>query len=80
MMRERVGRAGCEALVLTTNTQIFGNREWSKRTRATESLPTLASALDAALGLLGANSPKALDRQFLVPTSHLPGGSKLDTF
>jgi (S)-mandelate dehydrogenase len=46
---ERVDRAGCEALVLTTNTQIFGNREWDKRTRATQSLPTLSSALDAAL-------------------------------
>lgn len=46
---ERVDRAGCEALVLTTNTQIFGNREWNKRTRATSSLPTLSSALDAAL-------------------------------
>jgi (S)-mandelate dehydrogenase len=46
---ERVDRAGCEALVLTTNAQIFGNREWSKRTRATESLPSLPTALDAAL-------------------------------
>ncbi len=46
---ERVDRAGCEALVLTTNTQIFGNREWSKRTRATQSLPTLPAALEAAL-------------------------------
>jgi len=46
---ERVDRAGCEALVLTTNTQIFGNREWDERTRATKSLPTLSSALDAAL-------------------------------
>jgi (S)-mandelate dehydrogenase len=46
---ERVDRAGCEALVLTTNAQIFGNREWDKRTRATKSLPTASSALDAAL-------------------------------
>ena len=46
---ERVDRAGCEALVLTTNTQIFGNREWDKRTRATSSLPTPPTALDAAL-------------------------------
>lgn len=46
---ERVDRAGCEALVLTTNAQIFGNREWSKRTRATQSLPTLPAAIDAAL-------------------------------
>jgi (S)-mandelate dehydrogenase len=48
---DRVDRAGCEALVLTTNAQIFGNREWSKRTRATQSLPTPSSALDAALHL-----------------------------
>lgn len=46
---QRVDRAGCEALVLTTNTQIFGNREWSKRTRATQSLPTVPAAFDAAL-------------------------------
>ena len=46
---ERVDRAGCEALVLTTNTQIFGNREWDKRTRATESVPTASSLLNAAL-------------------------------
>ena len=46
---ERVERAGCEALVLTTNAQIFGNREWDRRTRATQSLPTPSSLLDAAL-------------------------------
>jgi (S)-mandelate dehydrogenase len=46
---ERVDRAGCEALVLTTNTQIFGNREWSRRAQATTSLPTPSSALDAAM-------------------------------
>ena len=45
---ERVDRAGCEALVLTTNTQIFGNREWDKRTRATRSMPTPSSMLNAA--------------------------------
>jgi len=44
---DRVDRAGCEALVLTTNTQIFGNREWDKRTRATTTLPTVPTALDA---------------------------------
>jgi len=46
---ERVDRAGCEALVLTTNTQIFGNREWSKRTRLTQSLPTPPALANAAL-------------------------------
>lgn len=46
---DRADRAGCEALVLTTNTQIFGNREWQKRTQAGDSRLSLPSALDAAL-------------------------------
>jgi (S)-mandelate dehydrogenase len=45
----RADAAGCEALVLTTNAQIFGNREWSSRTMATRSRPSLASTVDAAL-------------------------------
>ena len=45
----RADAAGCEALVLTTNAQIFGNREWSARTRATRSWPSLRTALNAAL-------------------------------
>jgi (S)-mandelate dehydrogenase len=45
----RADAAGCEALVLTTNAQIFGNREWSTRTQATKTRPTLATAFDAAL-------------------------------
>lgn len=45
----RADAAGCEALVLTTNSQIFGNREWDSRTRATRSRPSLASVIDAAL-------------------------------
>ncbi|WP_297695955.1 alpha-hydroxy acid oxidase [Phenylobacterium sp.] len=44
----RADRAGCEALVLTTNTQIFGNREWERRNEATPSLLTISSVLDAA--------------------------------
>ncbi|HWE99938.1 MAG TPA: alpha-hydroxy acid oxidase [Caulobacteraceae bacterium] len=44
----RADRAGCEALVLTTNAQIFGDREWSQRTRANKSRPTVPTALDAA--------------------------------
>ena len=42
----RVAAAGCEALVLTTNAQIFGNREWSARTRATASRPSLPTLLE----------------------------------
>jgi (S)-mandelate dehydrogenase len=45
----RVDAAGCEALLLTTNAQIFGNREWSARTRATQTRLSLATAIDAAL-------------------------------
>jgi (S)-mandelate dehydrogenase len=45
----RVDAAGCEALLLTTNAQIFGNREWSSRTRATRTRPTMPTALDALL-------------------------------
>jgi (S)-mandelate dehydrogenase len=45
----RADAAGCEALVLTTNAQIFGDREWSARTRAGRTRPTAATLLDAAL-------------------------------
>jgi (S)-mandelate dehydrogenase len=45
----RAEAAGCEALVLTTNAQIFGNREWSKRTRAARTRPSVSTLLDAAL-------------------------------
>jgi (S)-mandelate dehydrogenase len=45
----RVEAAGCEALVLTTNAQIFGNREWSVRTRATATRPSLRTMLETLL-------------------------------
>jgi len=45
----RADTCGCETLVLTTNAQIFGNREWSKRTQATDSRPSVLTSLDAAL-------------------------------
>ena len=46
---KRAEHAGCEALVLTTNTQIFGNREWSRRTRATQTRPSVPTILNAAM-------------------------------
>lgn len=46
---KRADHAGCEALVLTTNTQIFGNREWSKRTRATQTRLSIPTSFNAAL-------------------------------
>ena len=46
---DRADRAGCEALVLTTNTQIFGNREWERRNEASPSRLSAPAVLDAAL-------------------------------
>ena len=45
----RAERAGCEALVLTTNTQIFGNREWERRNEASPSRLSVSAVADAAL-------------------------------
>lgn len=46
---DRADKAGCEALVLTTNSQIFGQREWDSRTRATPDRPSWPTIFDAAL-------------------------------
>ena len=46
---DRADAAGCEALVLTTNSQIFGQREWDSRTRTSKETPSLATILNAAL-------------------------------
>lgn len=43
----RADAAGCEALVLTTNAQIFGNREWSSRTQASRTRPSASTMLNA---------------------------------
>lgn len=45
----RADAAGCEALALTTNAQIFGDREWDSRTRTTRARPSLPTIFDAAL-------------------------------
>jgi (S)-mandelate dehydrogenase len=45
----RSDAAGCEALVVTTNSQIFGRREWDSRTRIGKTLPTISTLADAAL-------------------------------
>ncbi len=46
---DRTDRAGCEALVLTTNSQIFGNRTWNSRVRYSNGWPTIPGLLNAAL-------------------------------
>ena len=44
----RADAVGCEALLLTTNAQIFGDRTWSRRTRIAGSLPDLSDLANAA--------------------------------
>jgi len=73
----RADAAGCEALVLTTNTQIFGNREWSTRTMATKSRPSVPTVLEAALHprwlaatLLTHGMPKFKNVIDFVPRDH----------
>ena len=44
----RAEACGCEALVLTTNSQIFGNREWSSRDQVHGAYPNLSSTINAA--------------------------------
>jgi (S)-mandelate dehydrogenase len=42
----RADRAGCEALVLTTNTQIFGDREWQQRNQAANKRLSASAAFE----------------------------------
>jgi (S)-mandelate dehydrogenase len=46
---DRAERAGCEALILTTDAQIYGNREWHRRTTATSKHLTWDARWDALL-------------------------------
>jgi (S)-mandelate dehydrogenase len=43
----RAERAGCEALVLTTNTQIFGDREWQRRNQTANKRLSASAALES---------------------------------
>jgi len=45
---DRADRAGCEALVLTTDANVFGFREWDKRNYRAPAQLTLRNMLDAA--------------------------------
>ena len=46
---DRAAACGCEALVLTTNSQIFGQREWDSRTRVEGQRPSWATIFNSAL-------------------------------
>ena len=45
----RAEACGVEALVLTTNSQIYGTREWDDRTRYGQNLPSVSTTFNAAL-------------------------------
>ncbi|HEY3909489.1 MAG TPA: alpha-hydroxy acid oxidase [Stellaceae bacterium] len=44
---ERARNAGCEALIVTVDAQIYGNREWHKRTQVDPKTLTWSAKLDA---------------------------------
>jgi (S)-mandelate dehydrogenase len=44
---QRADRAGCEALVLTTNTQIFGDREWQRRNQSADKRLSASAAFES---------------------------------
>jgi (S)-mandelate dehydrogenase len=46
---DRARDSGCEALVITTDAQLYGNREWERRTQANSSTVSWRSILDGAL-------------------------------
>ena len=46
---KRAERAGCEAIVLTTDASVFGNREWDRRNYRAPMKLSLANLLDVAL-------------------------------
>ncbi len=46
---ERARNAGCEALIVTVDAQIYGNREWHKRTTSDPKSLTWSSKLDALM-------------------------------
>jgi (S)-mandelate dehydrogenase len=58
---QRAGAAGYEALVFTTDANVFGNREWDRRSYRAPGRPTVRTALD----MLG--HPRWLWRTFVSP-------------
>jgi (S)-mandelate dehydrogenase len=46
---DRAAACGCEALVVTTNSQIFGQRQWDSRTRVEGQRPSWSTIVNSAL-------------------------------
>jgi (S)-mandelate dehydrogenase len=58
---QRAGAAGYEALVFTTDANVFGNREWDRRSYRAPGKPTVRTALDML------RHPRWLWRTFVTP-------------
>jgi len=58
---QRAGAAGYEALVFTTDANVFGNREWDRRSYRAPGRPTVRTALDML------RHPRWLWRTFVTP-------------
>lgn len=44
---DRAAACGCEALVVTTNSQLYGQRQWSTRTHSEQTVPSIGAMIDA---------------------------------
>ncbi|HTV89226.1 MAG TPA: alpha-hydroxy acid oxidase [Stellaceae bacterium] len=72
---DRAREIGCEALIVTTDAQIYGNREWDKRNRASQDRLSWAALFDAALHprwlatRLGHGMPRFRNVQEFVPAN-----------
>ena len=55
---DRADACGCEALVVTTNSQIFGQREWDSRTRVEGQRPSWSTIFNSALHPALARRPR----------------------
>jgi len=79
---QRAARAGYEALVFTTDANVFGNREWDQRGYRTPGKPTRRAALDALRHprwlwevLLRQGMPRFRNLEPFVPPNLTPMGA-----
>ncbi len=79
---QRAAAAGYEALVFTTDANVFGNREWDQRSYRAPGRPTLRASLDALRHprwmwevLLRHGMPRFRNLEPFVPTNLTPMGA-----
>lgn len=79
---QRAAAAGYEALVFTTDANVFGNREWDQRGYRRPGKPTLHAALDSlrhprwlARVILGSGMPRFRNLEGFLPPNLTPMGA-----